>query len=46
MTPSTEKNSAAFAVSLMSMSAVMACAECFFLMSAKIRTGYAPIDRR
>ena len=46
ITPLAWKNSAALAVSTMSTSAVMACAECFFLISAKTRTFSAPIGRR
>ena len=46
MMPSARKNSAAFAVSAMPTSAVIACAECFFFTSAKTRTASAPIARR
>ena len=46
MTPSARKNSAALAVSTIETSAVIACALCFFLMSAKISTLSAPIARR
>src|SRR5438093_7312699 len=46
ITPSARKNSAARAVSTSSMSAVKACEECFFLMSAKIPTVSAPMARR
>src|SRR5262249_45900986 len=45
-TPSARKNSAAFAVSTSETSAVIACALCFFLTSAKISTRSAPIVRR
>jgi hypothetical protein len=45
-TPSARKNSAAWAVAARSTSAVMACAECFFLMSAKTLTSSAPMARR
>src|SRR6266404_90454 len=45
-TPSARKSSAALAVSTSDTSPVMACALCFFLMSANTKTRSAPIARR